>query len=100
MATLFARTRSLERKPDRVEGRLRRGRVAGGDCSGLHVGGLGCPQTDDLTNHQAYVANWLEALRKDNRYIFRAGTAANKAADLRPVASRRQPEPEPAEVAF
>ena len=42
---------------------------------------LGVPQTDDMSNHKAYVANWLEALNKDSRFIFRAASAASKAAD-------------------
>ena len=42
---------------------------------------LAMPQSTDLSNHQAYVKNWLQTLRNDNRFIFRASTAANKAAD-------------------
>ena len=44
---------------------------------------LGVPQSSDLSNHQAYLKNWLQALRNDNRFIFKASTAANKAADYR-----------------
>lgn len=43
---------------------------------------LGVPQTEDWNNHKAYVAHWLEALNKDSRFIFRAASAASKAADL------------------
>ena len=43
---------------------------------------LGVPQSSDMSNHQAYLKNWLQALRNDNKYIFRASTAANKAADF------------------
>jgi antirestriction protein ArdC len=43
---------------------------------------LGVPQSDDLTNHQAYVADWLKALQGDPRYIFTASTAASKASDF------------------
>ena len=60
---------------------------------------LGVPQSADLSNHQAYLANWLQALRNDNRYIFRAGTAANKAADYI-LAFSPQLQPETADVPF
>ena len=32
--------------------------------------------------HSDYVGSWLEVLREDNRAIFRAASAASKAADL------------------
>src|ERR671932_372523 len=51
---------------------------------------LGVPQSDDLTNHQAYVAEWLKALQNDPRYIFTASTAASRAADLLLSFSRPQ----------
>ena len=54
---------------------------------------LGVPQSSDMSNHQAYLKNWLQALRNDNKYIFRASTAANKAADFI-LSFSRQPEPE------
>jgi antirestriction protein ArdC len=60
---------------------------------------LGVPQSSDMSNHQAYVANWLQALRNDNRFIFKASTAANKAADY-VLSFSRQPEPELVEVPF
>ncbi|WP_435018557.1 ArdC family protein [Tundrisphaera sp. TA3] len=41
---------------------------------------LGVPQCDDLTNVNAYLAAWLNALKNDVNYIFRASAAANKAA--------------------
>lgn len=31
--------------------------------------------------HADYIASWLEVLREDNRAIFRAASAASKAAD-------------------
>ena len=43
---------------------------------------LGVPQSDDLTNHQAYLENWLTALANDPRFIFSAATAASKGADF------------------
>jgi antirestriction protein ArdC len=51
---------------------------------------LGVPQSDDLTNHHAYLANWLQALHDDPRYIFAACTAASKAADYLLAHSRPQ----------
>ena len=42
----------------------------------------GVPQSDDLSNHNAYVASWLRALKNDTRFIFRAATAASKATDF------------------
>jgi antirestriction protein ArdC len=43
---------------------------------------LNVPQSDDLSNHHAYLENWLAALRNDPRFIFVASTAASKAADF------------------
>jgi antirestriction protein ArdC len=43
---------------------------------------LGVPQSDDLTNHHAYLEHWLKALRSDPRSIFSCATAATKAADF------------------
>lgn len=62
---------------------------------------LGVPQSSDMTNHQAYVASWLQSLRNDNRYIFRASTAASKAADF-VLSFSRQPAatPELVDVPF
>ena len=60
---------------------------------------LGVPQSSDLSNHQAYVANWLQALRNDNKFIFRASTAANRAADYI-MSFSHQPEPELVDVPF
>ena len=60
---------------------------------------LGVPQSSDLSNQKCYVANWLEALNKDSRFIFRAASAASKAADFI-LAFSRQPEPELVDVPF
>ena len=60
---------------------------------------LGVPQSDNLDNHNAYLKSWLEALRNDNRYIFRASTAASRAADFI-LSFSRQPAPDLAEVPF
>lgn len=43
---------------------------------------LGVPASDNLTNHVAYLANWLKAMRSDPRFIFKASAQASKAADF------------------
>lgn len=43
---------------------------------------LGIPNSDDLTNHTAYIQSWLQALENDPKFIFRASAAASKAADF------------------
>lgn len=43
---------------------------------------LGVPNPDDLKNVSAYIQSWLQALERDERYIFRASAAATKAADF------------------
>ena len=44
----------------------------------------GTPKTnsDDLTNHTAYIQSWLQALENDPKFIFRASASASKAADF------------------
>jgi antirestriction protein ArdC len=42
---------------------------------------LGVPASDDMTNHIAYLGNWLQAMRNDPRFIFVASGQASKAAD-------------------
>ena len=42
---------------------------------------LGVPASDNLTNHVAYLANWLKAMKDDPRFIFSASSQASKAAD-------------------
>lgn len=60
---------------------------------------LGVPQSDDMTNHHAYLDNWLKALRSDARFIFSCATAATKAADFVLGFSRQSAEqPEGEEV--
>lgn len=43
---------------------------------------LGVPQSENMTNHHAYLESWLQHLQRDNRYIFRASAAASKAVDF------------------
>jgi antirestriction protein ArdC len=83
-----------EWKGDYAEGELRAEIAAA-----YMLAELGVPQSSDLSNHQSYVQSWLKALRNDNRFIFKASTAANKAADY-VLSFSRQPEPELVEVPF
>ena len=57
---------------------------------------LGLPTADNMTNHVAYLRNWLDAMKGDPKFIFRASTQASKAVDFLLAFSRRevdQPEP-------
>ena len=54
---------------------------------------LGIPDSNNLTNHAAYIGSWLEALQNDPKYIFRAAAAASKATDFLLSFSRPQEEP-------
>jgi antirestriction protein ArdC len=58
---------------------------------------LGVPQSDDLSNTQAYVASWISALSNDPKFIFRASADANKVVDFL-LAFGRTPVEEPEEV--
>jgi len=42
---------------------------------------LGIPNGSDLTNHAKYLDSWLQSLANDPKYLFRASSAASKAAD-------------------
>lgn len=42
---------------------------------------LGLPTADNLGNHAAYLKNWLDAMRGDSKFIFKASTQASKAVD-------------------
>lgn len=42
---------------------------------------LNLPTTTNLENHAAYLQNWLEALKADSKFIFKAAAQANKAVD-------------------
>jgi antirestriction protein ArdC len=60
---------------------------------------LGVPGADKLDNHASYVGNWLEAMRGDSSYIFRASTAASKSANfLLAFVQQEAISPEPAIV--
>jgi len=51
---------------------------------------LGVPASENLTNHVAYLANWLKAMKSDSRFIFVASSQASKAADYLLAFSRPQ----------
>ena len=55
---------------------------------------LGVPASDNLTNHIAYLGNWLQAMRNDPRFIFMASAQASKAADFI-LSFSRKPEDVP-----
>jgi antirestriction protein ArdC len=42
---------------------------------------LGIPQGEGLGNHAAYLKSWLEALRNDRNFIFKAAKQASRATD-------------------
>ena len=42
---------------------------------------LGIPQGEELGNHAAYLQNWLDALKGDRNFIFKAAKQASKATD-------------------
>ena len=58
---------------------------------------LGVPASENLTNHVAYLSNWLQAMKNDSRFIFTASSQASKAADFllsfsRPTADEPEAE--------
>ena len=58
---------------------------------------LGIPQGEGLGNHAAYLRSWLEALRNDRNYIFKAAKQASKVTDFL-LGFVKKPEPEPVAV--
>ena len=54
---------------------------------------LGIPQGEGLGNHAAYLRSWLEALRNDRNFIFKAAKQASKVTDFL-LGFVKQPEPE------
>ncbi len=46
------------------------------------MGELGLPTTSDLTNHAAYLKNWLTGMNGDPKFIFRAAAQASKAVEF------------------
>ena len=54
---------------------------------------LGIPQGEGLGNHAAYLKNWLEALKNDRNFIFKAAKQASKVTDFL-LGFVKKPEPE------
>ena len=50
------------------------------------------PSSDDLTNHVAYLGNWLQAMKNDSRFIIMASAQASKAASYILSFSRKEEE--------
>ena len=59
---------------------------------------LNVPQSDDLTNNQAYMKSWLAAVQRDPRVIFAASTADSKAADFVLSFSRKSAPANPSDA--
>ena len=70
-----------------AEGELRAEMSAAFLCAELEI-----PNSDDLTNVQSYLQNWLKACNDDAKFIFKASAAASKAADY-VMSFSRQSEP-------
>ena len=51
---------------------------------------LGVPASEGLSNHVAYLANWLKAMKDDPRFIFQASAQASRAADYLLAFSRHE----------
>ena len=45
-----------------------------------------------MTNHVAYLKNWLQAMKNDSRFIIMASAQASKAADFILSFSRKEEE--------
>jgi antirestriction protein ArdC len=58
----------------------------------------GIPQSDDLSNHAAYLGSWLKVLQHDHRAVFRASSQASAAADYIMAFSRSPQASEEAEA--
>jgi antirestriction protein ArdC len=53
---------------------------------------LGIPQGEGLWNHASYLRHWLDAMRGDRNFIFRAAKQASQVTDFL-LAFVRKPEP-------
>jgi len=43
---------------------------------------IGLPIADNLTNHVAYLKNWLDTMKADPKFIFKAASQASRAVDF------------------
>lgn len=53
---------------------------------------IGVPQGESLENHASYLKSWLEALKNDRNFIFKAAKQASKTCDFL-LSFVRKPEP-------
>lgn len=58
---------------------------------------LGVPNSESIDNHASYIKNWLEAMRNDTNYIFKASRQASKVCDfllsfVKPAETEAKPE--------
>lgn len=61
------------------------------------AGGLGLPLDQNLPNHAAYLQSWLDKMKGDSGFVFKAAAQASKAVEFILSFSRvPEPEPEPA----
>ena len=57
---------------------------------------LGIPNTETIENHAAYVKSWLQAMKDDANYIFKASRQASKVCDfLLSFVKQTETEPKP-----
>ena len=68
-------------QPDVIVGSSREGELRAEIAAAFMCSEIGIPQSDDLSNTEAYLASWLKSLESDHRFIFKASAAASKAAD-------------------
>ena len=58
---------------------------------------IGVPHGEGLENHASYLKSWLEGMKGDHSFIFKAAKLANRTCDFL-LAFARKPEPEPEAV--
>ena len=51
---------------------------------------LGVPASDDLTNHIAYLGNWLQAMKNDSRFIIMAMCTGQQSRFLHPLVQQER----------
>jgi antirestriction protein ArdC len=56
---------------------------------------LRIPQSDDLRNHVSYLKSWLDSMKADPSFIFKASSQASKVCDFLLARAGRVVEPEP-----
>jgi antirestriction protein ArdC len=57
---------------------------------------LGIPNTEPLENHAAYLKNWLQSMKEDSNFIFKASRQASKVCDyLLSCVKQTETEPKP-----